>query len=114
MRRPWLIVYSGLMLATTVAAIAFAVLSWQRAQAGRHWKSDETAWARRYEAAHHSDLVAVARFNAAKAASDRLTRQVNESNQALARAIAATQKLKRKIITGSTIVSYVTVPTKAG
>jgi len=114
MRRHSLLGYTGLMAIVTGLAIFFAVHSYQRAEALSSWKTQRTHWQQVAAEAKKRDDLASAKNTAARAAAAKLAKQVNDTNAAIAAEIEKTKKLKRKIITGSTIVSYVTAPTKAG
>jgi hypothetical protein len=114
MRRRWLTVYTGIMAAVMALAIVSAVQAYHRADAGSRWTREATQWKATVATAEKADALALARNKAATAATDRLTRRVNDTTKAIATQIERTRKLKRKIVTGSTIVSYVNAPTKAG
>ena len=114
MRHRWLTFYTGITAAITVLAIVSAVQAYNRADAGGRSQREAAAATAAVAHAEHADAAAVARNAAATLATDRLTKQVNTNVKKIAAAIERTRKVKRKIIIGSTIVSYVTAPTKAG
>ena len=114
MRRRWLMVYTGVMAAVTVLALVSAVQAYNRAESGSRWTREATQYRNAVARAQKADAIAVARNKAASLATDRLTKQVNATTAAIAAEIRRTQRMKRKIVTGSTIVSYVNAPTKAG
>ncbi len=114
MRRTWLLLYTGGMLVALVIALTFAVRGYQRAQHEAHWNDRARSAANAAAAIARREQSATARYAAANAEYAALAAKVNVATKALADEIARTKTTKRKVVTGSTIVSYVAVPTKAG
>jgi hypothetical protein len=114
MRRTWLILYTGAMAAALAVAIAFAARGYEQAHRDARWNDQAKAAARVAAIAAQRAQLAEARYAAATAEYAKLTATVTAATKALSAEIAKTKSIKRKIITGSTIVSYVTAPTKAG
>ena len=114
MRRTWLLLYTGGMLAALAIALAFAVSGYQSASREAHWNDEAKAAAATAASMAEREQVATARYAAAAKEYATLTAKVNAATKALSDEIARTRAIRRKVVTGSTIVSYVAAPTKAG
>jgi hypothetical protein len=108
-RVSYLALYNLGIAAVCTGALAFAVQADHRA----HAHADATARASHLQkltdSAAARDQLAVDRYNALTAQFAKLVKTVNTNQRTLAAEIAKTRTMKRKVVTGSTVVSYVTV-----
>jgi hypothetical protein len=107
MPRSLFILYTLAMGAVCAVAVALAVQSYGRAHHAAAWQRDAKAWQQRAAAASARDRAVVARYGAVKTMYDDLVAQAQKSQAALAAEIARTRAMKPRVVTGSTIVSYV-------
>ena len=114
MRRTWLMLYTGGMALAVIAAVAFAVRGYQHAHRDARWNDRARATQAAAVAVAREEQLAETRLAAAAAEYGKLTAKVNAATKTLSDEIARTKAIKRKIVTGSTIVSYVTASSKAG
>jgi hypothetical protein len=103
----WLPVYNvGLAV---VCAATVTVAAGDRGAGGRadHWTKQADARRQLVLREQARDKEAVARYATLAASYDALVARVQRHEKRLADEIDATRKLRRKVVTGSTIVSYV-------
>jgi inactivated superfamily I helicase len=106
LRVGYLTLYNVAIAGAVAVSVMFAVTAHHRAAARAHWKQDAVTWQARADAKQKADDLAVARV---KALSDRYTalaKTVQKDQKALAALITKTRTMKRKVVTGATIVSY--------
>jgi hypothetical protein len=106
MRIPYLGIYNVLVAAVCATCIAFAVQAHGRAAHLGHYRQDAARLAAANATRQQRDQVAVAKVQALAARYAALTRSVQADQKTLADVIAKTRKMKRKVVTGATIVSY--------
>ena len=107
MQRALILLYTGAMAIVTAAAIVFAVQAYHRADGSAAWHYHATALKQQTADLKRADAAALKRFAGAQMAYSQLTAKVEASQTTLAAEIARVRSLKPKIITGSTVVSYV-------
>jgi hypothetical protein len=105
--RSLFICYTIAMGVVCAVAVALAVQSYGRAHHAAAWQRQAKVWQQRASAAAVRDQAVVARYGAVKTMYDDLAARVKKSQAALAAEIARTRATKPRVVTGSTIVSYV-------
>ena len=108
-RISYLALYNVGIAAICIGVIAFAIRAEQRAHAHPAANARADQLQKAADAASTADQLAVDRYNALTARFAQLTKSINANQAALAAEITKTRTMKRKVVTGSTVVSYVTV-----
>jgi hypothetical protein len=109
MRFSYLAIYNVGIAVVCAATLGFAFQAQQRAHAHGTDTTRATQLQTAADSAAAADQLAVDRYNALTARFTQLTKQINANQKALAAEITRTRTIKRKVVTGSTVVSYVTV-----
>lgn len=109
MRFSYLALYNVGVAAVCVGTFGLAINAEHRAHAHAGATADATRLATLADAAGARDQLAVDRYNALTARFAQLTKTINANQKQLAAEITKTRTMKRKVVTGSTVVSYVTV-----
>jgi hypothetical protein len=109
MRFSYLAIYNVGIAAVCAGAMGFAFKAEQRAHAHGTVTNHAAQLQKQADTAAAADQLAVDRYNALTARFAQLTKQINANQKALAAEITRTRTIKRKVVTGSTVVSYVTV-----
>ena len=103
----YLKLYSALMAVVCIACVVVAVAANQRAAADEHWRVEGKRWEAQGRAIARRDAIAVARYKALATRYTTLTKTITVAQTALAAEINRARKTRPKVITGATIVSYV-------
>ncbi len=109
MRLSYLAIYNVGVAAICGGALAFAVQAEHRANAHSAATAKVEHLQKLADQAAARDQLAVDRYNALAANFKKLTTTINANQKLLAAEITKTRTMKRKVVTGSTVVSYVTV-----
>jgi hypothetical protein len=109
-RIPYLALYNVAVAGVCAASIGFALQAHDRASRASHWNGDANRVAKVGEALQHRDELAVARYQALTQRYNDVGKKIQAAEKTLAAEIARTRTLHAKVITGATLVSYVTVP----
>ena len=102
----YLTVYNAAVAGACAATLAYAVHAHDQAHAKRTYGAATAQLAKVTDAKAAHDRAAVAKVVALSSALQDLTKRVASEQQTLASEIAKTRSMKRKVVTGSTIVSY--------
>ena len=102
----YLALYNVAVAGVVAASVMFAVNAHHRAAAQSHWTKEAVTWQAKADAKQKADAIAVAKVQALSTRYAALTKKVQKDQKALAAQIAKTRTMKRKVVTGATIVSY--------
>ena len=107
----WLPVYNMGLAVVCAAAVTVAIGDRGAGAAAEHWTKEADARRQFVLRERARDQEAVARYATLAADYDALVARVQKHEQRLAAEIDATRKLRRKVVTGRTVVSYVAAGT---
>ena len=104
----WLPVYNAGLAIVCAVTVTAAVGNRDAGGRADHWSKQADARRELLLREQARDQEAVARYATLAASYDALVARVQSHEKKLAAEIDATRKLRRKVITGKTVVSYVT------
>lgn len=107
MRIPYLALYNAAVAVVCAGSVALAYQAHDRAAAKQHWKHEAQRLEKQAVLLQARDEAAVARYQALNDRFAVLATNVAASEKKLAAEISKTRTMKRKVVTGATVVSYV-------